>query len=155
MKKNIYMAGTLLAILCTLCTPERSPIDYGLDKCHYCKMAIVDQRFGCELVTSKGKVYKFDATECLVHFMDTRAVPIDEVAMLLTNTFDKPGELVHVDHCYFLQSENMPSPMGKYINPFSEKNLAMEYKESQSGSIYQWKELTDHVGKEYQFPENR
>ncbi len=144
MKKSYHIA-LLLAVMITACTPERSPIDYGLDKCHFCKMAIVDQRFGCELVTTKGKVYKFDATECLVHFIDMHEIPRNEIAMMLTNTFDKPGDLVHVEHCYFLQSENMPSPMGKFINPFSEKNLALEFRESKSGAIYQWNELTDQM----------
>jgi copper chaperone NosL len=108
-------------------------------------MAIVDRRFGCELITKKGKVYKFDATECLIHFIAREEVSISETSMLFTNTLDKPGELLQVEHCYFLQSENMPSPMGMFINPFHEKNLAMKYKKSQSGTVYQWDELKHHL----------
>ncbi|MBR9998119.1 MAG: nitrous oxide reductase accessory protein NosL [Cyclobacteriaceae bacterium] len=108
-------------------------------------MTIVDQRFGCELVTSKGRVYKFDATECMVHYMDAENHKTGEISLLLTNTWDSPGELIHVADCYFLQSENMPSPMGEFINPFSEKTSALEYQESRSGRIYQWDDLKDKL----------
>jgi len=147
MMKTIHLTVILMVYCFTMCTPEKSPIDYGLDKCQFCKMTIVDKRFGCELVTTKGKVFKFDATECMVHFLDSDEVHKNDIAMLLTNTYDMPGQLIHVDHCYFLQSENMPSPMGKFINPFSEEILAMEFKESRSGSIYQWEELTNRLEK--------
>ena len=30
-------------------------------------MTIVDPRYGAELVTTKGKVYKYDAVECLIN----------------------------------------------------------------------------------------
>jgi len=145
MKKISIIIVLILAI--STCIPKKSPIEYGLDKCHFCQMAIVDRRFGCELVTTKGKVYKFDATECMVHFIKTDEILLNDISILVTNTFDKPGELIHVDHCYFLQSENMPSPMGLYINPFSEETLAMEYKKSNNGAIYQWDELNDRVKK--------
>ncbi len=145
--KRINFILLIFVVLGLSCTPKKTSIDYGLDKCHYCKMGIVDRRFGCELVTNKGKVYKFDATECMVHFIESADLDVNEISMLLTNTFDKPGELIPVDHCYFLQSENMPSPMGLYINPFSEKQLAMEYQKSKTGFLYQWDELKDRLEK--------
>lgn len=143
--KRLFIAYLTAGLLWQGCTPKRSPIEYGLDKCHFCTMAIIDQRFGCELVTVKGKVYKFDATECMIHFIESDQINVNEISMLLTNTFDKPGELIHVDHCYFLQSENMPSPMGMFINPFSEKNLAMEFQKSRNGSLFQWDDLKDQL----------
>ena len=33
-------------------------------------MTIVDKVHAAEIVTQKGKVYKFDATECMINFMD-------------------------------------------------------------------------------------
>jgi len=149
MKSVIKLLNILLLVLFSgmACSPKKTPIDYGLDKCHFCQMGIVDQRFGCEIVSQKGKVYKFDATECMIHFIESQGIRISDISMLFTNTFDRPGELIHVDHCYFLQSENMPSPMGLYINPFSEKYLAMEYKRLQSGTIFQWEELKEHLEK--------
>ena len=147
--KNLAPILTLIITLVS-CSPEKSPIEYGFDKCYYCKMTIVDKKFGGELVTRKGKVYKFDATECLVNFLHSDEIRIDEVSMMLTNTYDNPGELVQVEHCYYLRSENMPSPMGMYINPFREKTLALEYQSERNGNIYHWHEVRRKVPEGFQ-----
>ena len=131
----------MLVLTVTCCTPEKTPIEYGLDKCHYCRMTIVDKRFGCELVTSKGKVYKFDATECMAHYMEQENLNAEGVALVLTNTWDRPGELISVESCLFLQSENMPSPMGEFINPFADGDSAIKQREAHSGNIYKWEDL--------------
>lgn len=143
--KNKFAIILLLTVLMIACQPEKAPIDYGLDKCHFCKMTIVDQRFGAELVTSKAKVYKFDATECLINFINTKEIPASEIALLLTNSYDQPGDLVDVEQCCFLQSENMPSPMGAFINPFLSEDLAQETRELNSGTLYHWHELTNRL----------
>jgi copper chaperone NosL len=57
-----------IMIMLIACNPERKPIQYGEDKCAFCRMSIVDQRFGGEIVTQKGKVYMFDAVECMVNY---------------------------------------------------------------------------------------
>lgn len=63
-----------LILLCVVlfftsaCTQSPEPINYGKDACAHCKMTIVDNRFGAELVTAKGKIYKFDDIICLRHF---------------------------------------------------------------------------------------
>ncbi len=31
-------------------------------------MLITDNKYGAELITTKGKIYKFDSMECLVEF---------------------------------------------------------------------------------------
>ena len=139
MKKILIFSA--LALMTNFCTPEKSPIEYGLDKCFYCKMTIVDKRFGAEMVTRKGKVFKFDATECLINYLHQVNQDDSETAFLLTNTLDKPGELVPVTGCYFLQSENLPSPMGEYINPFSEKATAYQQQDLHDGRLYLWEDL--------------
>ncbi len=142
--KNSIIILVIMSIA-TACHPEKTPIEYGYDKCHYCKMTIVDKRFGSELVTRKGKVYMFDATECLVNFIRKEHVASDNVFMILTNTFDNPGELVQAEQCSFLISENMPSPMGMYINPFADRSIASEYQQSQNGKIFEWHELKEKL----------
>ena len=62
------LAWLLGLIFISACTVEPQPIQYGRDNCAFCKMTIVDGRYGSELVSSKGKVFKFDAVECLINF---------------------------------------------------------------------------------------
>jgi len=123
------------------CTPEHKPIAYGQDKCDFCRMSIVDQRFGGEIVTQKGKVFKFDAVECMVNYLDEQVEDDSKIKMILTNTYDRPGELLEARECLFLKSENMPSPMGMFLNPFGDISEALKYQKEQSGTIYKWEEL--------------
>ncbi|MDX1911017.1 MAG: hypothetical protein SFV22_06010, partial [Saprospiraceae bacterium] len=57
------LSGCLNMVACST-GPE--PIRYGQDNCHACKMTLTDRRFGAEIVTKKGKVYKFDDLNCLM-----------------------------------------------------------------------------------------
>ena len=64
--KKTYILFTFLSLVILSCGISPLPIDYNHDECAYCKMKIADARFGAELVTSKGKVFKFDSAECLI-----------------------------------------------------------------------------------------
>src|SRR5690606_23270005 len=50
------------------------PINYGKDQCAHCKMTVSDARFGCQLVTAKGRAYHFDDVQCLVAFVKAGTV---------------------------------------------------------------------------------
>ncbi len=144
MRKNQifqYIASITLAFMLAACNPEVKPIIYGEDKCEFCRMSIVDQRFGGEIVTQKGKIYKFDAVECLVHYMDEHVEDESKLKFVLTNTYDHPGELVNASECTYLKSPQMPSPMGMFLNPFKEKSEADKMQIENTGSIFNWEEL--------------
>lgn len=133
---------TILSILLfTACKPESTPISYGVDKCDFCRMTIVDQRFGGEIVSQKGKVYKFDAVECMVHYIDEHVNDESKLSLILTNTYDQPGTLTNAKDCYYLKSKNMPSPMGKFLNPFTNHEKAQQLQLKNTGEILSWTEL--------------
>ncbi len=121
------------------CKPGTVPIEYGHDECHYCSMTIVNKQYGAELVTDKGKVLKFDAIECLVHYIhDT---PELKTSFIVVNTFDMPGELLNAQSCTYLISKELPSPMGANLTAFSTKEKAIDMQESKPGNIFTWDEL--------------
>jgi len=138
MSKSLNIFLYFLVSLMLACNPESQPISYGSDMCEFCRMSIVDQRFGSEIVTQKGKVYKFDAVECMVNYLDDRIEDESKLKYILTNTLDAPGELIDVQECRFLRSDNMPSPMGMFINPFKDSTLAIKNQEENSGTILDW-----------------
>ena len=143
---NIFPVIPLLFIMA--CNPESQPINYGSDMCEFCRMSIVDQRFGSEIVTQKGKVYKFDAVECMINYLDKKVEDETRLKFILTNTLDRPGDLVDVQDCKFLISENMPSPMGAFINPFVDNKIATGNQAENSGTIHDWIGLRDEVKKQ-------
>lgn len=132
----ILLTGCLSA-----CNPESKPIAYGEDKCEFCRMTIVDQRFGCEIVTTKSKALKFDAVECMVNYLDEQIEDENKISFILTNTFDAPGKLMDATICIYLKSENMPSPMGMNINPFGESSEAIKLQKQNTGTLLYWTEL--------------
>ena len=143
MNRNLNFYSILFVLFMVACNPESQPISYGSDMCEFCRMSIVDQRFGSEIVTKKGKIFKFDAVECMVSYLDKRVEDESTLKFILTNTLDHPGELIDVEDCRFLISANMPSPMGKNLNPFKDSSLAEKNQEENSGIVYDWAGLRD------------
>ena len=138
MKKHFIIPfAFVLAVFLTSCNTGPKPIDYGNDGCHYCKMTIVDKIHGAEIVTKKGKVFKFDATECMLHYaqdnLDT------EIENFYTNHYENPTDLLLASEAMFLISEALPSPMNGNITAFSTKNTAEKVQTELDGILYAWK----------------
>ena len=106
----------LCLLLCGACSLDPKPIVYGEDQCHACKMMIADPRFGSELVTTKGKIYTYDAIECLVPaYLESGA---NTFAHVLVSDYENPGNLIDARQAAFLISEMVPSPMGRYLSAY-------------------------------------
>ena len=133
------------------CEIKSQPISYGSDVCQFCSMIIVDQQHGSEIVTKKGRVYKFDSIECLLNYNQQNDQ--SEVAMKLCNHFDMPGELITLEEASFLISENLPSPMGAFLTAFENESAAVKAKKQYGGSIFDWNELVEHWKDRYVYYE--
>jgi copper chaperone NosL len=143
-KKNplkMYRSPLLITFLLFMlgCSPSSQPIQYGSDMCHFCKMTVVDRQHAAEAVTSKGKVYTFDAVECLLGFLaNEEGVTF---AYLLVNDYMAPGELVDAASCTYLISPAIPSPMGENLSAFSDPAAATELQAAKGGELLDWEAL--------------
>ena len=137
-----YLSIALLLLFFS-CNVSPQPIDYGNDGCHFCKMTIVDKVHAAEIVTKKGKIYKFDATECMINFM--KEFGNSEIALYLSNNYTKPEELIDATKATFLISENIPSPMGAFLSAFENIADAEKIQTKKSGTLYTWQELLKHL----------
>lgn len=140
--KNKVSIGFLLfigALSLFACSQEPEPIKYGTDSCHFCRMTIVDKIHGAEIVTDKGKVYKFDAVECLMNYKkdieDTRNY------LFLSNSFETPGELIKMENAHYLISKKLPSPMGAFLTTFKTKEKIKEIRAQKGGKTYTFEEI--------------
>lgn len=129
----------LVSLLMPSCTPTPDPIAYGSDMCHYCKMTIVDRQYGCEVVTKKGKVFKFDAIECMIPYIHENADT--EYAFILVSDYEVPASLVDAQSSHFLVSPAIQSPMGGNLSAFSRKESAIETAETKGGDIFNWSQI--------------
>lgn len=125
-----------LLVLLAACQPTPKPIEYGSDACDFCKMTIVDAQHGAEAVTSKGKVFQFDAIECLTNFIEQHQDK--QFAFLLVNDYHSPKELIDAKTSHYLISQNLPSPMGAYLTAFREKSAALEMQKAKGGEVFDW-----------------
>lgn len=85
------------------------PIVLGKDACAYCKMAIMDERFVCELISDKGKLYVFDDLRCLVAYHKEHS-NLGASSIYVAN-FLNPKEWVRPETAHFIYSEQLRSPM--------------------------------------------
>ncbi|MFZ6051210.1 nitrous oxide reductase accessory protein NosL [Halocola ammonii] len=130
---SISAIAFLFLIGCSPSGPE--PIQFGKDQCHYCKMTISNPKYGAELITKKGRVYKYDAAECVVNQISEGDI---EYSAIYAIAYNKPKELNPVDSLHFIISKDFRSPMGANLAAFSEKdNIADEYQ----GQLLTWEEV--------------
>ncbi|MBM3435098.1 MAG: hypothetical protein FJY07_02645 [Bacteroidetes bacterium] len=125
------------------CSVEPEPIAYGTDGCFYCEMTIMDSRYGTEMVSSKGKVYKFDSVECLVRFLKENEAEQKDVGLVLLTPFNHPETLEDANQCQILHSMSMPSPMGMFLTAFKDEETAWKFKDENGGTLYTWDELLE------------
>ena len=123
------------------CSVEPEPLQYGEDACHTCKMTLMDKKFGAELVTKKGKVYKFDDVNCMLTFYNSGEVDPSGFLYRLVVDFSQPGKLVDASNAFYLKSSEIKSPMASQIAAFEKKEVLDESKEQLEGIYLVWGEL--------------
>ena len=121
------------------CQPTPRAINFGTDMCAYCKMSVVDGKFASQLVSKKGKIFVFDAIECMVPFLNE--TKNTEYTYQLVCAFDDPGEMMNAETLTYIISENIPSPMGKNLSAYSKLSIAEEMISTKGGELYNWEEL--------------
>ena len=141
--RSIFTIAIITLLLVSSCKVEPEQINYGKDGCHFCKMTIVDNQHASELVTDKGKVYKYDAIECLIN--DLKKRDSAEVGMLLVNDYNNPGELISAESATFLISEGVPSPMGAFLSAFSDNADAETVKSESGGELFDWQAVRKQI----------
>ena len=138
--KTLKQTLLLITISLTLsCSVEPEPINYGLDSCHFCKMTIVDKVHAAEIVTKKGKIYKFDAIECMINFR--KEFEVNQIELYLCNHLGQAETLIDAREATFIISEKIPSPMGAFLSALPTEKEASDMLAEKGGEIFSWDKL--------------
>ena len=121
------------------CNVAPEAVNYGSDACHFCSMTIVDRQHAAQIVTKKGKAFKFDASECMMNHL--KEVNYDEIALFLVNDYNTPGEFIDATKATYLISQNIPSPMGEFLTALASIEAAERVKSEQQGELLTWNQL--------------
>lgn len=103
----------------------------------------MNPKFGGELITQKGKVYKFDSEECLLNFYKNRLQDMEQFAVVLVANYAKPGEMLATKQAVFLENDSINTPMGGHIIALPDKETARKYNISGKGKLLDWNSLLD------------
>lgn len=138
-----YLSLLLTLFFFASCRPTPEPIDYGSDLCDFCKMTIVDEQHAAEAVSKKGKVFKFDAIECMANYLSQNSGT--EFPILLVNDYHSPRSLIDARTASYLISKNLPSPMGAFLTGFAQKSAAEEMQGAKGGQVFEWETLNGYL----------
>lgn len=142
-KIALFISMYLFVLFLASCSVEPQPINYGQDNCEFCKMTIMDPKFGAEVVTEKGMAFKFDAIECMFKYLHDHSIEKDAISLFLINTIDKPSELFDAKYATYLISQNVPSPMGAFLSGYINREHAIKVQSEKDGTIFNWDEIND------------
>lgn len=137
----------LIIAFLTSCSLEVEPINYNNDECFLCKMLISDERFGGEIITKKGKIYKFDSIECMIEFYNSEENK-NETEKLFTVDYSVPKKLINAKSAVYLHTDEISSPMGANILSFESENIREEYFKKYKGEKLSFDEVVKKISEE-------
>ncbi len=146
-KKHTLNSTTavLTIALCILsltgCDVKQEPIKIGVDNCHFCKMTISNNRFGAEIITMKGRIYKYDELGCLLSDVKEGSIKKNDIKSIYSTDFLSNNELLLINNAFILNSDELKSPMGSNLAAFSNKDSLTTYLNQMNGKQVFWNEL--------------
>lgn len=128
-------------ILLISCTTEPSPFVLGKDICDDCKMTIVDPKFGAQVITKKGRTYKFDDAHCLANFLKNSVVKTADIAQTVFINYENSQNFLDVNSSFFVVSPQLKSPMNSNAAAFPDQAKANRIATATGGKITDWSSL--------------
>jgi len=104
-------------------------------------MTLMDKKFGAELVTRKGKFYKFDDIKCFIDFYQSGSEPTDNFVRKLVVDYSSPGKLIEATDAFYLKSSEIRSPMNGQMAAFEMKASMDIFKKRWKGIYLVWGEV--------------
>ncbi len=140
-KLSTAIAAIFFMAIFSSCSAGPQQIVLGTDNCYFCKMTISDERFGAEVVTAKGKLYKFDDVHCVLSFLKTNEVAPNKIKDIYLTDFCSSHQLINVKQTVLLKSGILKSPMNGNIAAFDNKDSFIKMQQRYPGNIINWAQL--------------
>lgn len=101
------------------------PIHVNIDHCEFCRMTIADIKFSTELVTKKGRVYKFDDINCMINYLKDNST--DTIQSVYATQYHENSGLIDATEAFYVTHSSLKSPMGGNTIAFYSKANANRY----------------------------
>jgi copper chaperone NosL len=137
--KISIFAFILFIASCNNSSPQT--IKLNKDKCDYCSMTIADGRFGAELISKKGRCYKFDDLRCLIDYKKEKSSV--EFNAIYVHNYNESNQLIDAKKAFYVQNEDLRSPMGGNCAAFLNKEKAIQFSKTQNANVLSWNDLSE------------
>lgn len=121
--KPLILAASILA---TMSCQKSGPQDFNLgkDQCDNCRMTITDLKYATQLITEKGRSYKFDDIMCMNMYESSNP---DKATNAKTYVIDFPsGKFLEKAKATFIKGGSIKSPMGGNTQAYQDKAAAQK-----------------------------
>ncbi|WHF51291.1 nitrous oxide reductase accessory protein NosL [Chryseobacterium gotjawalense] len=118
---RLFLAGSMIALTaCTKTGPQE--IAVGKDQCDNCKMTITEPKYATELITEKGRLYKFDDIHCMEDYESSNP---ETTGNAKTYVADFPsGAFIESNTATLIKGGDIKSPMGGNTQAYKDKAAA-------------------------------
>lgn len=139
-KAAMLIAPILLIGFSSCGNKKPEDINLNTDKCSNCGMTITDLKFAAELITSKGRIYKFDDILCMMKYTkDNKEKTVSSVFYI--SEFIGDNHFIPAETAVFVKGENIKSPMGGHSAAFSNKDSADTFASKFEAQTTNWETL--------------
>lgn len=118
---------------CGTSGPE--PIKLNVDQCSFCKMSIADGRFCSEIITTKGRIYKFDDVKCMASYIKENGTIVESY---FVHNYTSDNGFIPAETAFFIKGEQIISPMRGNTAAFSNEKEAESFKEKLQAQSISW-----------------
>lgn len=139
----VFLFSFLFLFLNCGVSPES--INYGKDECEHCRMMVTDDKYGSEIVTDNGKIFKFDSIECLVEFAFEKKSIGDNNQTFLVTDFAVPKSLIDARRASYVQNDSFRSPMGLNVSALSNESELQKFLSANGGRKLTWVDVIELV----------
>lgn len=142
-KRTVLILLTVAVLVVTACSGKDRPVSYepGTEKCTYCMMLIVDNRYRAQVITDKGKIHHFDAIECMLAWSYEQP---EKLKSMWVSDYYQPGKFINLDKAEIITSEEINSPMGANLAAV-EKSDATRLIKEKNGRVLHNDELKKYI----------
>ena len=141
MKYFVRVVVVVLLSSILSCSTDPEQLRYGTDVCQFCKMTLMDNKFGAELVTKKGKIYKFDDMRCFINYYNSGKDDPSDFRHALVIDYVNPGKLINAFDAFYVKSTEIRSPMDGQVAAFETKASMSKFKKEWKGIYLAWGEI--------------
>ena len=140
MKNLLSILSFVSFLILSSCSEKKvEPIHFGKDQCELCKMGIEDAKFGTELITEKGRVYKFDDIQCMVKYHKENSTT--KIQSFYIHDFNENNSLIAAETAHYIKDGEINSPMRGNIIATQTKEEAQKLAENFKATATSWSEI--------------